>query len=481
MGGGGGSASLGDNPQAQAQGAAAGAGWTAPGATQVGYGGTVAPTPVFQPGAGVQTGIPQGGMGEIPGYDGELYIPGGFAAPGIAQYFAGAQPGGPGAGLSYDAGSHDPWLGEVAANAEETANTYVEMSTPEDDGAGTGGQPEVWQPGVVETLGGNELAYDSAAEETAANDIAEIIAEGGINPETGDPNIVAGPNVLSAADEGLFGFGNDYNEEFTENYNAAYDHSEANPTGMTTGNPLYNHGYVGLGVDPLGDAIGGLVNNSLVGTVGTAITGEPLMADVSSLLPPEESFSDYGNDNDSGGSDVNNDGDPSNDTGNAGWGFTSIADMFDGGGPGASGDSYTGGVHGSDTVGDTSSGSWWGGGSDNDDGGSDSGGGSDDGTWCCTAAFKHGMPIKKIKELRRWHAQRSRIWRLGYDTYGHYIANKLVKGSPFWSRVTEAGHTAFVERRVTPMSCLAVLVIAPGSYAVGLYKLLRRKINAYAL
>ena len=73
------------------------------------------------------------------------------------------------------------------------------------------------------------------------------------------------------------------------------------------------------------------------------------MADMSSLLPPEESFSNYGNDNDSGGSsvDVNNDGDPSNDTGNAGRGFTSIADMFDGGGPGASGDSYTGGIHGS--------------------------------------------------------------------------------------------------------------------------------------
>ena len=91
------------------------------------------------------------------------------------------------------------------------------------------------------------------------------------------------------------------------------------------------------------------------------------------------------------------------------------------------------------------------------------------------------MPITKIKELRRWHRQRSYIWRLGYDTYGNYIANKLVKGSTFWSRVTEAGHTAFVERRVTPMSCLAVLVIAPGSYAVGLYKLLRRKIHAYAL
>ena len=290
---------------------------------------------------------------------------------------------------------------------------------------------------------------------------------------------------MSAADEGAFGFGNDYNEEFTENYNAAYDHSEANPTGMTTGNPLYDQGYVGLGVDPLGDAIGGLVNNSTIGTIGTAITGEPLMADVSSLLPPEESFSNY-NDNDDGGSSVNNDGDPTNDTGNAGWGFTSFSDMFDGGGPGASGDSYTGGIHGSNTVGDATDGwqpsdlGFGGGGSDNDSGGG-GGGSSNDGTWCCTAAYKHGMPIKKIKELRRWHKEQSAIWQDGYDTYGNWIANNLVKGSPFWSRVTEAGHTAFVDRRVTPMSCLAVLVIAPGSWAVGIYKHLRRKVNAYAL
>ena len=66
------------------------------------------------------------------------------------------------------------------------------------------------------------------------------------------------------------------------------------------------------------------------------------------------------------------------------WGFTSISDMFDGGGPGQSGDSYSGGIHGDNTVGDTSEGftsvvsDWFGGGSDDNDsggGGSDSGGG----------------------------------------------------------------------------------------------------------
>ena len=75
----------------------------------------------------------------------------------------------------------------------------------------------------------------------------------------------------------------------------------------------------------------------------------------------------------------------------AGWGFTSFSDMFDGGGPGASGDSYTGGIHGSNTVGDATDGwqpsdlGFGGGGSDNDSGGG-GGGSSNDGTWCCTAA-----------------------------------------------------------------------------------------------
>ena len=95
------------------------------------------------------------------------------------------------------------------------------------------------------------------------------------------------------------------------------------------------------------------------------------------LLPPAEAFTDSGDDDDGG---WQNDGDPTNDQGNAGWGFTSISDMFDGGGPGQSGDSYSGGIHGDNTVGDTSEGftsvvsDWFGGGSDDNDSG---GGGSE--------------------------------------------------------------------------------------------------------
>ena len=423
---------------------------------------------------GVQTGIPQGGhaANAIAAYLSGQPVPGGASASGYT----------PGQ-LSYQAGTHGDqnvqWLTDAAATQQTLSDQAAAIQAA--NAAPTGGGDTVdisGGGGTIDTLGGGTITADNAFEQGLGENVAGIIEAGGINPETGDPNIVAGPNVLSAADEGLFGYGSDYNQEFVENYDAQSEHAANNPTGQTTGTPLYDQGYIGLGVDPLADAVGGAINNSTIGTIGTAITGEPLMADVSSLLPPAESFSNYNdNDNDSGPANVNNDGDPTNDTGNAGWGFTSIADMFDGGGPGASGDSYTGGIHGSETRGDTSEGvgSIFGGGGGGSDS-SDNDSGSDGGTWCCTAAFKHGMPIKKIKELRRWHAAQSQLWRRGYDVYGNWIAENLVKGSPFWSRVTEAGHTAFVERRVTPMSSLAVLVIAPGSLIVGSYLTLRRKV-----
>ena len=59
------------------------------------------------------------------------------------------------------------------------------------DAAGGGGSDVAVDPvtGTIETLGGGEIAYDSPAEQVNAENIAEIIEEGGINPETGDPNL----------------------------------------------------------------------------------------------------------------------------------------------------------------------------------------------------------------------------------------------------------------------------------------------------
>ena len=395
-------------------------GWNEPGAANTGaYGAAPEVAGLYNPNAGVQTGIPQGG----------------FAAPGIAQYFAGG--GDPTAGVSYNAGQHDAWLTDVGAGAAEGAQGFADTTAAAEiaaaEAAAAANEPVDISGGggVLTDEFGGEITADNAFETGLAENIVDTINEGGINPETGDANIVAGPNVLSAADEGIFGLGSDYNEEFVENYNAQSDHSDNNPTGQTTGTPLYDQGYVGLGVDPLADAIGGAVNNSLIGTVGSAITGESLMADVDSLLPPAESFSDYGSDDNDNDNSWQNDGNPNNDQGNAGWGFTSIADMFDGGGPGQSGDSYTGGIHGDNTVGDTDEGvtsivsDWWGG--DDDDGGSDDGGGGGGGGGGCvfaTHALANGVDLDRRGTVK-WCES---------TLHDHYFGELIRKGYRIWGR-----------------------------------------------
>ncbi len=162
--------------------------------------------------------------------------------------------------------------------------------------------------GAIETLGG-DLAYDTALEMENAQEIADIIEAGGINEATGDPNIVAGPNALSAADDGI---GGDYAEEFQENYQAQSDHAAANPQGQTTGTPIYDQGY-GAGESFLGEAL----NTGPLGTAINAVTGETILPTYDDLLPP---------------------------TGEEGSGGVSgfLTDLVDGGGIGASGDTFEG-------------------------------------------------------------------------------------------------------------------------------------------
>ena len=64
---------------------------------------------------------------------------------------------------------------------------------------------------------------------------------------TVDPALLsAGPNILDASQVGADVDGDgtdDYLQNFQGNYNAQYDHAQANPTGMSTGVPLYNQGF----------------------------------------------------------------------------------------------------------------------------------------------------------------------------------------------------------------------------------------------
>ena len=107
-------------------------------------------------------------------------------------------------------------------------------------------------------------------------------------------------------------------------------------------------------------------------------------------------------------------------------------------------------------------------------GGGDSGGGGGGGTWCCTAAMKHGMPVSKVKALRKWHRQQSQLWQDGYDVWGYWVAEKMVKNSPFWASVTEAGHDVFVNRNWSWKGALAWAVIVPGSYVAGVVNAIQK-------
>ena len=385
-----------------------------------GYGGTVAPQSVYTPGAGVQTGIPQGGMvpgGTVPGYDAELYIPGGYAAPGIASYFAGGGPGG-GGGLSYDPGQHDPWLGEVAADTTAGVQNFEQ--------AAAANAAAAEETGLLEAPSGSTL---SDAEYTEyANTIGDAVGLDNYNPETdlipeefttADPN---DPNYISTgSDAGLAA--DAINMSLTGN--AAGDYHAGHTlapnifgTGPSFANPgesgTYGGSLVTGGNDVAGSelsaGINSMINNSIAGQIlGTDLptyaTADDMIAaeeeayqeavaggapafdmnDPSTWSAPSDDRDDHFN--------VNNDGDPTNDTGNAGWGFTSFADMFDGGGPGASGDSYTGGIHGSKTVGDTSKGigSIAGGGNDDRDGGDSGGGGGNDKIVCTAMNHEYGF------------------------------------------------------------------------------------------
>ena len=68
-----------------------------------------------------------------------------------------------------------------------------------------------------------------------------------IGDVTVDPALIsAGPNILDASQVGADTDGDgtdDYLQNFQGNYNAQYDHAQANPTGMSTGVPIYNQGF----------------------------------------------------------------------------------------------------------------------------------------------------------------------------------------------------------------------------------------------
>jgi len=242
----------------------------------------------------------------------------------------------------------------------------------------------------------NTMAQDRRDREAADRASKDAAAGQQDRPQTS-----YGTTPVSAQDEGVFGTG-DYYGAFSDNYEAALADAEQNPTGMTEGIPIYDQGYVGIS-DPVTNLVGGALNRSGVGLLGSAITGEPMVPDVSSLMPPviggddstptivtarEDSF---GSDLTRSLTDPNYD--PPGNVLTRALGITKVSD-------------------------------------DDNDGQDDSGGG-DDGTVMCTAYCEMGYLPKEI-----WHLDRRygvKVCRNdpalieGYHTWGVPLANYIRK------------------------------------------------------
>ena len=93
------------------------------------------------------------------------------------------------------------------------------------------------------------------------------------------------PHVLDSSQSS-----SEYNQNFADNYNAALAHSNANPTGQTTGVPLYQQGF---DFNPEPTWIEEVLGGTQLGQVYQGLTGKPLGEgdDIESLLPPTSSSS----------------------------------------------------------------------------------------------------------------------------------------------------------------------------------------------
>ena len=103
---------------------------------------------------------------------------------------------------------------------------------------------------------------------------------------------------------------------------------------------------------------------------------------------------------------------------------------------------------------------------------------SSEGCWCCTASFKRGaMAIKEVKELRRWHVKKSRVWQEGYHIWGRIVADRWLMKSQWAAKGTQDLFNLIMHKKVTFRGILAWLVITPPAMLIGSYIVLAQKLD----
>jgi hypothetical protein len=99
-------------------------------------------------------------------------------------------------------------------------------------------------------------------------------------------------------------------------------------------------------------------------------------------------------------------------------------------------------------------------------------------SWCCTASYKRGaMAIKEVKELRRWHVKKSRVWQEGYHIWGRIVADKWLMKSQWAAKGTQDLFNLIMHKKVTFRGLLAWLVITPPAMLIGSYIVLAQKLD----
>ena len=99
-------------------------------------------------------------------------------------------------------------------------------------------------------------------------------------------------------------------------------------------------------------------------------------------------------------------------------------------------------------------------------------------SWCCTASYKRGaMAIRDVKELRRWHVKKSRVWQEGYHIWGRIVADKWLKKSQWAAKGTQDLFNLIMHRQITFRGLLAWVVITPPAMLIGSYIVLSQKLD----
>ena len=77
------------------------------------------------------------------------------------------------------------------------------------------------------------------------------------------------------------------------------------------------------------------------------------------------------------------------------------------------------------------------------------------------------MAIKEVKELRRWHVKKSRVWQKGYHIWRRIVADKWLMKSHWAVKGTQDLYNLIMYKKVTFRGLLAWVVIKPPAMLIG--------------